>query len=152
MLDLNFCYLLLFLSRSLAIIELAKGQPTWAQMLLVLLSTVVKRGKNTQQADKHIVKKNKAFSNFSCMFLNPNIFSNWNSYCCNLSYLRNLQEQVKKAFCYQKLFWPFTVRRNCSSDLKIFANCLQPLISNFFFSITRTFFSHSRSEQNFWDH
>jgi len=23
--------------------------------------------------------------------------------------LRNLQEQLKKAFCYQKLFWPFTV-------------------------------------------
>ena len=36
--------------------------------------------------------------------------------------LRNLQEQVKKAFCYQKFFWPFTVWINCSSDLKIFAN------------------------------
>ena len=57
-----------------------------------------------------------------------------NSNCSNLSYLRNLQEQVKKAFCYQKLFWSFTVRTNCSSDLKIF-------------SITRTIFSHNRSEQ-----
>ena len=38
--------------------------------------------------------------------------------------MRNLQEQVKKTFCYQKLFWHFTVRRNCSSDLKIFANSL----------------------------
>ena len=28
--------------------------------------------------------------------------------------MRNLQEQVKKAFCYQKLFWPFTVWINCS--------------------------------------
>ena len=36
--------------------------------------------------------------------------------------MRNLQEQVKKAFCYQKLFWPFTVWINCSSDLKIFEN------------------------------
>ena len=43
-------------------------------------------------------------SNFSCMFLNPNIFSNLNTSCSNLSYLRNLQEQVKKSFCYQKLF------------------------------------------------
>ena len=32
--------------------------------------------------------------------------------------MRNLQEQVKKAFCYQILFWPFTVRINCCSDLK----------------------------------
>ena len=31
-------------------------------------------------------------------------------------------EQVKKAFCYQKLFWPFTVWMNCSSDLTNFAN------------------------------
>ena len=35
------------------------------------------------------------FSNFSCMFLNPNNFN-----CSNLLYMRNLQEQVKKAFCY----------------------------------------------------
>ena len=33
--------------------------------------------------------------------------------------MRNLQEQVKKAFCYQKLFWLFTVWINCSSDRKI---------------------------------
>ena len=36
--------------------------------------------------------------------------------------MRSLQEQVQKAFCYQKLFGPFTVLINCSSDLKIFAN------------------------------
>ena len=34
--------------------------------------------------------------------------------------MRNLQEQVKKALCYQKLFWPFTLWMNCSSDLKNF--------------------------------
>ena len=39
--------------------------------------------------------------------------------------MRNLQEQVKKAFCYQKLFWPFTVRINCSSDLKSFSRSLE---------------------------
>ena len=44
--------------------------------------------------------------------------------------MRNLQEQVKKAFCYQKLFWPFTVWINCSSDLKNFANSW-PSASNF---------------------
>ena len=36
--------------------------------------------------------------------------------------MRNLQEQAKKTFCYQKLFWPFTLWINCSSALKIFAN------------------------------
>ena len=44
--------------------------------------------------------------------------------------MRNLQEQVKKAFCYQKLFWPFTVWINCSIDLKNFVNS-QPSASNF---------------------
>ena len=72
-----------------------------------------------------------AFSNFSCMFLNPNIFfSNLNANCSNLLDMRNLQENVKKAFCYQKLFWPFTVWTNCSSDLKNFANS-RPSASNF---------------------
>ena len=36
--------------------------------------------------------------------------------------MKNLQEQVKKTFCYQKVFWPFTVQKNCSTDLKNFAN------------------------------
>ena len=46
----------------------------------------------------------QVFSNFSCMFLNPKIFSNLNSNCSNSLDRRNLQEQVKKAFCSQKLF------------------------------------------------
>ena len=41
-----------------------------------------------------------------------------NSNCSNLLEMRNIQEQVKKAFCYQKLFWPFTVWINCTNDLK----------------------------------
>ena len=45
-----------------------------------------------------------------------------NCNCSNFLDLRNLQEQVKKAFCYQKLFWPFTVQTNCFSDHKIFAH------------------------------
>ena len=53
-----------------------------------------------------------------------------NSNCSDLLDQRNLKEQVKKAFCYQKLFWPFTVWTNCSSDLKCFENS-QPSASNF---------------------
>ena len=55
--------------------------------------------------------------------------------------MRNLQEQVKKAFCYQKLFWLYTVWINCSSDLKNFANS-QPSAPNFksFFRSLEQFF------------
>ena len=58
------------------------------------------------------------------------IFSNLNPNCPNLLDMRNLQEQVKKAFCYQKLFWSITVWINCSSELKNFAN-LWPSALNF---------------------
>ena len=54
------------------------------------------------------------------MFLNPNFFSNLNSNCSNLLDMRNLQEQVKKHSVTKNLLWTFTVRTNCSSDLKIF--------------------------------
>ena len=64
------------------------------------------------------------------MFLNHNYFFNLNSYCPNLLDIRNLQEHVKKTFCYQNLFWPFTVWINCSGDLKIFVNS-RPSASNF---------------------
>ena len=64
------------------------------------------------------------------MFLNPNNFFQFELYCSNLLVMRNLQEQVKKAFCYQKLFWPFTAWMNCSIDLKNFAN-FWPSASNF---------------------
>ena len=47
--------------------------------------------------------------------------------CFNLLDMRNLQEQVKKAFFYQKWFLPFTV---LNSDLKNFTNS-QPPASNF---------------------
>ena len=63
-----------------------------------------------------------SFSNFSCMFLKPNIFSNLNYNCSNSYDVRNLQEKVKKAFWYQKLFWPFTVWIKYSSSLNSFAN------------------------------
>ena len=44
--------------------------------------------------------------------------------------MRNLQEQVEKAICYQKLSWPLAAWMNWSSDLKKFANS-QPSASNF---------------------
>ena len=69
-----------------------------------------------------INNKNFHFLIFPACFSIPIIFSNLNYNCSNLLDMRNLQEQVKKAFCYQKLFWPFTVWINCSSDLKNFAN------------------------------
>ena len=61
---------------------------------------------------------------FSWRFLIPRIFSNLNCNYSNLLDMRNLQEQVKKAFCYQNFFWPFTVWINFSSDS-------QPSASNF---------------------
>ena len=53
-----------------------------------------------------------------------------NGNCSYVLDLRNLQEQVKKAFCYQILFWPFTVSINCCSNLKNFANS-RPSALNF---------------------
>ena len=64
------------------------------------------------------------------------------NYNCSIFWdLRNLQEQVKKAFCYQKLFWPFTVLINCSSDLKNFENSRLSALN---------FKSFSRSLQQFF--
>ena len=61
--------------------------------------------------------------------------------CSNLLNIRNFQEQVKKAFCCQKLFWPFTVWINCSSDLKFFANSRPSAskIKSFFQSLEQFF-------------
>ena len=53
---------------------------------------------------KYVEVHNMYFLTFPADFLIPIIFSNLNSNCSDLLDLRNLQEQVKKAFCYQKLF------------------------------------------------
>ena len=47
-----------------------------------------------------------------------------------LNFLGNLREQIRKAFCYQKVVWPFTVWKNCSNDLEFLANSW-PSDSNF---------------------
>ena len=61
--------------------------------------------------------------------------------CSNVLALRNLSEQVKKAFCHQKVFCPYTAWINCSSDPKIFENS-QPSALNFksFFQSVEQFF------------
>ena len=51
--------------------------------------------------ERHMIQ---SFSNFSCMFLIPIIFSHLNHNCSNLLDMRNLQEQVKKHSEYQALF------------------------------------------------
>ena len=62
-------------------------------------------------------------SNFSCMFLNPNIFFPIWVLIVLIYWIRETsRNKVKKPFCYQKLFQLFTVWTNCSTDLKIFGN------------------------------
>ena len=68
--------------------------------------------------------KGNIFCDFSCMFIKPNNFLN-----SNYSDMRNLQEQVKKAFCYQKFFW-LSLLEYCSNNLKHFANSW-PSVPNF---------------------
>ena len=50
------------------------------------------------------------------------MFSNLNYNFSKELDLRNLQEQVEKALCFRKLFWPFTIQINCCSELTNFAN------------------------------
>ena len=71
------------------------------------------------------------FLNFLCIIQNPNNFFLF-EYCSNLLDLRNLQEQVEKAFCFQKMFWPLSLFEylTCSNDLKNIANSWPPA-SNF---------------------
>ena len=92
--------------------------------------------------------KGKFFTNFSCMFLNPNNFFQLEfSNCSNLFEVRNLQVQVK-SFCYQKLIWPFTVWINCSSDreklLKFVAEGREfaNLLRSFFLTVGQTNFGN----------
>ena len=57
--------------------------------------------------------------------------------------------KARKSFCYQKLFWPFTVWINFSSDLKIFANsrslalnfkCFSQSLEQFFLIVSQNNF------------
>ena len=53
------------------------------------------------------------YSNFSCRFLNPNCFFQLNSNCFNVSDMRDLQEQVERAFCFKRCL----LALHCSNKL-----------------------------------
>ena len=63
--------------------------------------------------------------------------------------MRNLQEQVKKAFSYQKLFWPFTVWINCrpsASNFKSFSQSLE----QFFLTVGQNSFGSKIPKSKGW--
>ena len=60
--------------------------------------------------------------------------------CSKFLDVRNLKEQVKKALCYQKLVWPFTVWLNCSSDLKNVSNSRSSALNFKIFSQSLDYF------------
>ena len=88
------------------------------------------------------LKKVKKNSNFSSRKI-PIIFSNLNSNCSNSLYLRNLQEEVKKAFCYQNLqilslqprslehFFLTVGQNNFGNKIPFIKNCWQFTDANF---------------------
>ena len=105
----------------------------------------------THSVLKRILEERFNFLTFPADFYIPLIFSNLSYNHSNFLNLRNLQEQVKKVFCYLP-------------DIILTFHCLNKLFKwsqkfwkfsafsfefQIFFSITRTIFSHSRSEQ-FW--
>ena len=57
------------------------------------------------------------FLTFPACFWIPIIFSNLNSNCSNFYKIWETSRNKLKRH-HQKLFWPFTVRTNCSSDLE----------------------------------
>ena len=74
---------------------------------MIFFSPLFPRILRARQSKQHIAQwvqtdfeQASPFSNFSGMFLNPNNFFNMNSHCSNFLDMKNLQEQVKKAFCY----------------------------------------------------
>ena len=74
------------------------------------------------------------FSKFSCRFLNNTyFFSNLNSVCSNVLNLRNLKDQIKKAFCFKH----WTDISLLEQSIIVISKCLQllglhPLISKVF--------------------
>ena len=89
----------------------------------------------------------QAFFNFSCMFLNPNIFSNLNYISSNSFDERNVQEQVKKSILLPNIVLTF----HCLNKLLKWSQtlCKFLVLSLEFqsFSINVTIFTHNRSEQ-----
>ena len=69
--------------------------------------------------------------NFSSRFLSPIIFSNLNLNYYNSLYLRNLQEQLKKAFCF----------KNCS-ELSLFEYVVLVISKTFFLIVGQNNFEN----------
>ena len=116
--------------------------------LTLSLHSLVKLSKVYIVSTQHMLWRTmkSQFSNFTCRFPNP-----YNFFPIFIYFLdqRKLLEQVKEAFRYQKLFWPFTVWINCWSDLKFFANS-RPSISNFkSFSVSLEQFFLRQVQNNF---
>ena len=117
--------------------ELLEGSWTERQKLMSFSNVIpIYTVLNDGTAPAQCVNLCYLFSNFSCMVPNPNIFpdlnSNWSIFIIS-----------EKPPGTSKLFWPFTVRTNCSSDLKTFANS-RPSASNFnfFFSALNSVYYH----------
>ena len=69
------------------------------------------------------------FSNFSCRFLNPKYFFQFEFEL--FQFIRSIPSRDKlKSILLQKSFWPFNIWINYSSYLKYFANS-RPSASNF---------------------
>ena len=83
-----------------------------------------------QKLSSHSAANHFLLVTFPVWIYFPIISSNLSYNCSNLLDNINLQEKVKKAFCYHNWFWPCIVWINCSSDLKKFANS-RPSTSNF---------------------
>ena len=107
---------------------------------------IIKKLSNNLFLCKDIKSMKKYFLTFPACFSIPIIFSNLKSNCSYLSNLRNLQEQFKKEFCYQRCFWPFTVWINCSSDLKSFSRSLE----QFFLTVGQNNFDKKIPEILWW--
>ena len=70
------------------------------------MSSPFYRSKNVKKKEKktHQITELKFFLTCPACLQIPTIFYTLNSNCSNLCDMKNLQEQVKKALCYQNLF------------------------------------------------
>ena len=72
--------------------------------------------------NRKIWERKKCFSNFSCRFLNPNIFFQFELWLFYFLRCETPPETSWKSILLPKIVPTFTVWINCSSDLKTFEN------------------------------
>ena len=90
------------------------------------------------------------FYKFSFRFPNYVFFPIWILIVLMYYIWETSSNKLKKTFRYQKLFWSFTVRTNCSSDLEIFANSRPSRPSYMKLASASNFKSFSRSLEQFF--